>query len=246
MGCIVYSTCLPCNATLGEGAAFRETGDVKCLMDFPASHLQADLGLERASVIGLTQQACTGMLGALRLARGLLAAEPDLHRVLCLTADRFPEGARYEQAYNLISDGAASCLVSREPRGYRIVALHAMTNGALARASDDETAGSYFAFTCRAVQETLSRAGLVMAQIDWVVAQNMNRKALDVLGRLLAVPEGRLLAPTLPEVGHVISGDNLINLRTLDEGGRIAPGQHVLLTMAGYGLNWQCAVLVKA
>ena len=75
VGAIIYATCLPLNASIGSEQRFRETHDVKHLMDFPASHLQADFGLDGALVIGLSQQACTGMLGSLRLARALLHAE---------------------------------------------------------------------------------------------------------------------------------------------------------------------------
>ena len=95
---ILYATCLPANANLGAPERFAETSDVKHLMDFPASRLQADLGLEDAFVVGLAQQACTSMLGSLRMAHGLLATDPAVSRVLCVSADRFPPGARYEQA----------------------------------------------------------------------------------------------------------------------------------------------------
>lgn len=177
IGAIVYSTCLPTNANVGDAARFRATRDVKYLMDFPASHLQSQFGLERATVIGLTQQACTGMLGSLRLARTLLIAEPDIQRVLCVTADRFPDGALYEQAYTLMSDGAAACIVSTVPAGFRLVALQALTNGGLATASDDETVGSYFSYGYRTIQQTLAQAELGIADIDWIVPQNVNIRA---------------------------------------------------------------------
>src|SRR6185295_16544441 len=134
---IVYATCLPCNANVGSWTRFEETRDVKHVMDFPASHLQADFGLDDAAVIGLGQQACTWMLGSLRVARALIATEREMNRILCLTADRFPKGALYEQSYNLISDGAAACIVSREPSAFEYVGGHQITNGALAAASDD-------------------------------------------------------------------------------------------------------------
>ena len=73
----------------------------------------------------------------------------------------------------------------------------------------------------------------------------MNRKALEILARLLRIDPGRVVAPTLEEVGHVISGDNLINLKHLIDRGSIEKGERVLLFMAGYGLNWQCAILEK-
>lgn len=250
IGAIVYSTCLPLNGTLNGDQQFQETKDVKFLMDFPASHVQADFGLTNALVIGLNQQACTGMLGSLRIAKMLLSTEPEMERVLCVTSDRFPPGALYEQSYTLVSDGAAACIVSRQPdmpssniKGLRLVACHGITNGAMAQASDDETVGSYFNYAHRVILETLNRAGLTIAEINHIVPQNMNVKVWQILSRLLKFDFERVHFPTLPEAGHVISGDNIINLKHLLESNRIQLGDRILLFMAGYGLNWQCAIL---
>lgn len=245
VGAIIYSTCLPLNANIGKEKKFSETGDVKHLMDFPASHLQSDFGLNKAIVIGLNQQACTGMLGSLRLARTLLIAEPDIQRVLCVTADRFPEGALYEQSYNLISDGAAACIASTTPEGFRLIAHHAVTNGAMSKATDDETVGSFFSYTHRVIQETLDKAELDIESIDWIVPQNTNQKAWQILARLLKFDFERVYFPTIGEAGHVISGDNIINLKRLADEQKIKPGQRALLFMAGYGLNWQCVIVEK-
>ena len=245
IGAIIYSTCIPANANIGRQESFLESRDVKKLMDFPASHLQNDFALDRAIVIGLSQQACTGLLGSLRLAQALLLSEPEIERVLCLTSDRFPDGALYEQSYNLISDGAAACIVSLAPSSFRLLAVHGITNGALAQANDEETAGSFFAFSHRVIQETLIKARIAISDVAWFVAQNMNRKAVEILARLLKFDPARIVSPTLPEVAHVISGDNLINLKYLTERGQIRPGERVLLFMAGYGLNWQCVILEK-
>jgi 3-oxoacyl-[acyl-carrier-protein] synthase-3 len=249
---IVYATCLP------TGTAAAGTRDVKALMDFPASRLQAELGLSRAIVVGLHQQACTGMLGSLRLAGALLATEPGWRRVLCVSADRFPPGAWYEQAYNLISDGGAACLVSREPAAFRLLTVHQITNGGLAQgvvgrgeataggesqAGDDQTVGTYFAYTHRVVRETLARAGMAPADLDWIVTQNTHEAAWQVLARLLGVDHATVWAPSMPDVGHVISADNIVNLSALLGSGRLRAGQRIALVMAGFGLNWQCALL---
>lgn len=245
IGAIVYATCIPANANLGRPERFAESADVKDLMDFPASRLQADLGLDGAFVVGVGQQACTSMLGSLRIAHGLLATDPSLSRVLCVSADRFPPGATYEQAYSLISDGAAACVVSREPASYRLVAAHHITNGAMVAADDDETVGSYFAYTHRLVGELLARAGLGAGDVDWVVPQNTDAKAWRILSRLLHIDAGRVFCASLPDVAHVISGDNIVNLSYLGDRGTVATGDRLLLTMAGYGMNWQGVVLEK-
>jgi len=242
---IVYATCLPENGNVGSLSRYDATRDVKHRMDFPASRLQAEFGLDSAIVIGLAQQACTGMLGSLRLARALIESERGMDRVLCLTSDRFHEGALYEQSYNLISDGAAACVVSREEAAYEYVAGHQITNGALADASDDETVGSFFSFTHRAIQETFARAGIAPKELAWIAPQNTNRKAWTILARLLGVPLERVAMRTIAETAHMISGDNVVNLADLDAAGLVKPGDLVLLPMAGYGMNWQCTLLRK-
>lgn len=244
-GAIVYATCLPCNGNIGSEARYRETRDVKYLLDFPASHLQADFGLARAQVLGLNQMACTSLLGSLHFAAMLIRTDPEMRRVLCVTADRFPDGAIYEQAYNLISDGAACGIVSIEPKGFKLLAFHGITNGALAQASDDESVGAYFNYTHRAIHETLRKAGIGIKDLSWIVSQNMNIKAWQILSRLLGFDFDRVAFPTLGEVGHLISGDNFINLKRMDETGTIKSGEKALMVMSGYGLNWQCVLVEK-
>jgi 3-oxoacyl-[acyl-carrier-protein] synthase-3 len=242
---IIYATCLPINGNIGSPEAFRETRDVKHLMDFPASNLQAEFDLSRAMVIGMNQQACTAMLGSLFVSKAIMSIEPNVNRILCVTADRFPENSIYEQAYNLISDGAAACVVSREPEGFRFVASHAVTNGAMSLASDDETVGSFFNYTHRVILETLAKANLSIKDIDWIVPQNTNIIAWQIMCSLLPFDHSRVHHPTLGEAGHVISGDNVINLKHLVDSGDVRSGEKLLLFMAGYGLNWQCVILEK-
>ncbi|NUT22758.1 MAG: hypothetical protein HOV77_26620 [Hamadaea sp.] len=233
---IVYATCLP-------EPQQHPVRDVKMLMDFPASRLQAEFGLRDAIVVGLHQQACTGMLGALRVAKALLVSEPSWRRILCVTADRFPDGAWYEQAYNVISDGAAACVVGREPDVCRLLTVHHITNGGLGRAGDDETVGTYFAYTHRIVRETADRIGATPPELEWIVPQNTHEQAWRILARLLAVDHGRVWHPSLPDVGHVISADVMVNLAALLASGQAQPGDRIALAMAGFGLNWQCAAL---
>lgn len=246
VGAIVYSTCLPlngCNDAVGNSELFAGSGDVKKLMQFPASKLQAEFAMKETIVIGLNQQACTGMLGALRIARNLLLAESDMDNVLCITADRFPNGAKYEQAYNLISDGAAACLVSRREEGFRLLDVHHISNGAMVNASDDETVGSYFNYSARLVEQALARLDLQMSDIRWVVPQNTNSKAWTILSRLLGLDADQAFFPSMAETGHVISADNIINLAALRASGKLQSGDRVLTLMAGFGSNWQSAIL---
>ncbi len=240
---IVYATCLPMNGSQSNHVLFEESGDVKHVMRFPASELQAEYEMHNAFIIGLNQQACTGMLGSLRIARNFLLAENGVNNVLCVTSDRFPKGAKYEQAYNLISDGAAVCRVSRDAQGFRLLDVHHISNGAMVDASDDETVGSYFNYVVRLIGETLDKNHLAMSSVRWVVPQNTNRKAWEVLSRLLDLDVDQAFFPSMKQTGHVISADNIINLAELRSSSHLEEGDLVLTFMAGYGSNWQCALL---
>jgi 3-oxoacyl-[acyl-carrier-protein] synthase III len=239
-----FATCIPANGNIGVYDDFTRSGDVKYLMDFPVSHLQAQFKMERAQTIGITQMACTSLLGAIRIGASLLAAE-DLEHCLCLTADRFPAGAKYEQSFNLISDGAAGCILSTKKGAFLYRGAHHITNGAMAQASDDETAGFFFNYSYRLIQETLQKLQLQLSDVQWIVPQNTNSKAWQVLASLLRFDLARVLMPTRIEVGHCISGDNMINLHACLQNNIFKSGDIILLPMAGYGLNWSCVVLEK-
>ncbi|HWI03837.1 MAG TPA: 3-oxoacyl-[acyl-carrier-protein] synthase III C-terminal domain-containing protein, partial [Acidimicrobiales bacterium] len=131
------------------------------------------------------------------------------------------------------------------PAAYRLVATHHITNGAMVDADDDETVGSYFAYTHRLVTELLAKAGLTTDDIDLVVPQNTDVKAWQIVARLLRMDPAKVQTPSLADVAHVISADNIVNLSWLEERGVVQPGQRVLLTMAGYGMNWQGVVLER-
>lgn len=245
MNAIIYATCLTRNGNIGSWEVFAESKDVKSLMDFPASHLQADFSMDDAFVFGLNQMACTSLLGSIRVARNLLIAEPETENVLCLTADRFPLGAKYEQGFNIISDGAAACTVSRSPGAFKILGCHHITNGAMSQANDDETAGFYFNYTHRLIIESLERCRLSIEDVAWIVPQNTSVKAWQVLCSLLGFKFEDVLMPTIGRVGHCISGDNVINLKHSDDINCFESGDIITMPMAGFGLNWSCVILQK-
>jgi 3-oxoacyl-[acyl-carrier-protein] synthase-3 len=238
---IVFATALVESAVQCGHERFAKTGDVRWLMDFNGCALQAALGIE-AQVFGLTQQACTGLLGAMRLARCLVEAG-DCRRVLCITADRFPPGARYEQAFNLISDGAAGGVISSDGAGFRLLGWDHITDGGRRTCSDEATLGSYFAATARCVAAACTRAGIASTELDWLVTQNTHVSASRVLASILRIPLERVVQPSLADAAHVISADVLINLDTLEKSGAVNVGDRIALTMAGYGAHWQSLIL---
>jgi len=91
----------------------------------------------------------------------------------------------------------------------------------------------------------LSKAEISIDQLNWIIPQNTNRKAWQILSSLLSYDFERIQFPSLPDVGHVISADCIINLKQLESQKRLSAGDKVLLFMSGLGLNWQCLLLEK-
>ncbi|MEM7245415.1 MAG: hypothetical protein AAF533_08725 [Acidobacteriota bacterium] len=249
VGLIVFATGFPASGALVSRERFEASGDVRHLLVSPAARLQAELGLSQAEVLGLSQLACTTSLAALEVGRRALLERPDFERVLCVTADRLPEGALREQSFNLISDGAAACLLSRDTSGPRLLASGGRCLGVLADAGDEVLAASYFSHGRELVLETLGRAGLGLEQLDDLVLQNVPVAAQHVLASVLGLPPERVHCPTRAEVGHVISVDNFFNWRALTTSELREEDQqdrNVALLSVGYGQNWQCQVLGEA
>jgi 3-oxoacyl-[acyl-carrier-protein] synthase-3 len=101
----------------------------------------------------------------------------------------------------------------------------------------------YFSFTVRLIRESLEKAGMHVGDLNWIVTQNTHQKAWRILARLLDVDHAKVWSPSLPDVGHVIAADTVVNLSALLESGRLRAGDRVAVVMAGFGLTWQCALL---
>ena len=182
----------------------------------------------------------------MRVARALLAAEPDLNRVLCVTADRFPPGAYYEQAYNLISDGAAACVVSRSPGGYRLLAAHQITNGAMVPRRRRRDRRGLLHLHPPPGQRVARQGGPDRGGPGLGGPAEHQRQGLADPLPAARIDSARVFQDSLPDVGHMISGDNLVNLAYLAARRTVRPGEKLLLVMAGYGMNWQGLLLEKA
>lgn len=206
---------------------------------YPATRLQFELGLERATVIGLDQLACTALLGAVRLARSLCIAE-GLQRVLCVSSEFYPACAGREAITNCVSDAACAVLVERHAPRNRIVGGAGVTKGFFWSADSmrDEVMASYFPTAIHVIRRTLSSAQWEPGDVDWVMPHNVSATSWEILLRLAAMPNARLWSENIARVGHTLAGDNFINLRDAHDRGVIAPADRVLLFSYGYGAHW--------
>jgi 3-oxoacyl-[acyl-carrier-protein] synthase-3 len=206
---------------------------------YPATRLQFELGLFRASVVGLDQLACTAILSAVRLARALCIAE-GVERVLCVSSDFYPSEAGREAITNCTSDAACAVLVERNATRNRIVGAASVTKGFYwsADAMRDAVMASYFPTALHVMRETVTSAGWKTADVDWILPHNISSVSWEILLRLAALPNARLWNANIARIGHTLAGDNFINLRDAESCGAISSGDRLLMFSYGYGAHW--------
>jgi 3-oxoacyl-[acyl-carrier-protein] synthase-3 len=207
--------------------------------EYPATRLQFDLGLERATVLGLDQLACTAILGAVRLARALCIAE-GLERVLCVASEFYPAQAGREAITNCTSDAACAVLVERNATRNRIVGGASVTKGYYwgAASMRDEVIASYFPTAAHVIRRTLADAGWQPEAVSWIMPHNVSATSWEILRRLVALPNARLWDDNISRIGHTLAGDNFINMRDALDCGAVNPGDKVLVFAYGYGAHW--------
>lgn len=249
VGALLYATALTTSATMAanraaERGAILRLDTVSECFQYPAACLQAELELTRAAVIGVDQQGCASLMSAMRLGRAMLAVEPALGKVLCVSSDVFPAGAPRDLVYNVVSDGACAVLLERGARN-RILACAQVTKGSYwdAAAVEHEVVAAYFPTARNLIASALAEAGLELDDIALVIPHNVSRRSWDILRGLLGLDEDRLYSDNIARVGHTIASDNIINLRDAMDGGRVSPGDKLLLFTFGYGLNWAAMVV---
>ncbi|HWB04404.1 MAG TPA: 3-oxoacyl-[acyl-carrier-protein] synthase III C-terminal domain-containing protein [Verrucomicrobiales bacterium] len=240
IGALLWAGALPASHVSASTAPAGNVLDAFC---FSASRLQEELGLNHASVCGIAQQGCAGMLAALRHARALLAAEPELEHVLCVGADALPEGAQREILYNVISDAACACVVSR-----RLAFLTWRSEAWISKgwywdvpARLAEIIASYFPSSRAVINSALTKAGMRPEEIDLVISTGINASSWPVLLRLCGIPEDRLYKAR-ENFGHTVAADTILTLEDARKAGRLRPGMRLLLFTYGFGSSWCAAV----
>lgn len=242
IGALLWAGALPSSHVCASEAPAGNVLDCFC---FSASRLQEELRLTHASVCGIAQQGCAGMFAALRHARALLAAEPELDHVLCVGADALPPGAQREILYNVISDAACACVISR-----RQTWLHWHSETWISKgwywdvpARQAEIIASYFPTSRAAISQALAKAGLAPGDIDLVIPTGINAASWPVLLRLCGIPEERLFRPQR-NFGHTVSADTILMLEEARATGCLVAGMKLLLFTYGFGSSW-CAAVVE-
>jgi len=206
---------------------------------------------------------------ALRVARDMLRAEPELATVLVVAACResylLDYGNERSRFMFNFGDGAVAGLLVGDSGRNEVLGAHAITNGAYSLQVKVPGGGSVAPEGYRYLdvldpaemkggldQESLpnfvaaargaaERSGLELADIDFVCLLHTKRSMFEALLSQLGVTEEQ--AVYLEDTGHMSGVDTLLALDRAVRDGRVGEGDNVLLLSAGTGYTWAAAVI---
>lgn len=227
------------------------------------------LGATNAYAVEYDNVSC-GTPVALRLARDMLVAEPELRNVLLVGAcresyllDYANERSRF--MFNF-GDGAAAALLVKDGERNELLGSYGLTDGSLslhvkvARGGSVHSSDGY-AFLdvddpaamkeqldqtslknfVRAAEGALRRSGLTLRDISFLCPLHMKHSMHVALCDALGVDLAR--AEVLDDTGHMSGVDTLLSLDRAVRAGRVGDGDVVLLVAAGTGYTWAASVV---
>jgi 3-oxoacyl-[acyl-carrier-protein] synthase-3 len=219
-----------------------------------ACRLQERLGLPRAAAFDLSA-ACSGFIYALSAASQSIASGVCRH-ALVVGAERLSSITDYTDRNTcvLFGDGAGAVVLGpvEEGRGFRSFELGADgTGGDLLTLNDKGCIAmngrEVFKFAVRimgsAAEEALSKAGLTKADIDLLVPHQANIRIIDAALERLDLPADKCMV-NLHRYGNVSAASIPLALDEAVRGGRVNPGDCVVLVGFGGGLTWGASVLI--
>jgi len=216
------------------------------LFQYPVAQLRHALELPKANSLAISQQGCSGLLSAIDIAYHLLkSSDQESESVLCATVDVLPNGTKREIMYNVMSDAAASVLITKNSDKNRIIHFHQQILPYYwdTPLHENELLASYFPMAQRAIESALSGAGLKISDIKWFVPHNVSLRSWEILAKLVHIPMEKIWTNNIARTGHTVSSDHIINLVDMEKEGVLKKGDHLLLFTFGFGATWSCLIL---
>ena len=226
-----------------------------------AAKVQAALGITSGPAVDVAA-ACTGFIYALSVAHGWIKTGI-AKRVMVIGAESMSRIVDWTDRSTciLFGDGAGAVILEASDdaaRGIRAISLEAngefwpllCTNGGV---SSTQTAGTLFMEGQEVFRHgvekmsaitvsTVAKAGLNLADVNWVVPHQANARMIRMIARTLKVSEDKCVVT----VGHHANTSAASIPLALDEAnrdGRLKNGQIIAMPALGAGLTWGCCVI---
>ncbi|HLJ94873.1 MAG TPA: 3-oxoacyl-[acyl-carrier-protein] synthase III C-terminal domain-containing protein [Gemmataceae bacterium] len=236
--------------------ALLVTSEAPPLLTGMAANLNHRLRLEPHAPAIEIGGACTGFLAAFRIAQGLLDQVGSVLVIAVEAATRYlhvQPGPAGEDAA-LFGDGAAACLLCRDPQGVDAVPVgpvvlgadgssagllqaELLQNGVEFRMRRFELASRAVEAMARSVRELAGRHGLSISDLDAIVVHGGNGRLPGLLARKLGLPPERIWSAT-PQTGNLGSASLPVAWAA-----HPLPKGRSIWTAVGAGLMWGAVML---
>lgn len=229
---------------------------------FPSSatKVQAALGIPDCIAFDV-HAVCTGFLYALSIADSMLRSG-NAGKALVIGAETFSRILDWEDRATcvLFGDGAGALVLGADESESGVLAtkLHAdgRHNDLLFVDGGPSTTGTVGKLRMKGrevfrhavvnladvLNEVLEEAGLVAADVDWVVPHQANARILDATARKLGLPSEKVIV-TVAEHANTSAASVPLAFDAAVKDGRIKRGDIVVLEAMGGGFTWGAAAL---
>ncbi|MQY07864.1 3-oxoacyl-ACP synthase III family protein [Actinomadura macrotermitis] len=234
-----------------------------------ACRLQAAIGAGLVPALDVSG-ACTGFVNALRVAEGLMRADPEIRHALVAGSEVFSKFIDVTDRATavLFGDGAGAAVLSRVPRPYGL--LHtclgadgrgadlvgiAAGGGRMPATPDTVAEGRHFihmrgrpirAFILDRLplllEQVLIETGHSMDEIDLVIPHQANMRLVKEMLAGIGVPDDRVVF-TGERYGNTGAASIPISLHAAVQQGRLHEGMLVLFIALGAGLTWGATLI---
>ncbi len=192
-----------------------------------AGTILAGIGLGDIPFYGLNLNRCVNLLAALDVASAFVASGR-YRRILVITTDRAADEDERVLPYALLSDGAASCLVTADEDGrdrYQLLACAtAQETGSLDWSNEISSD-----LTRRVNDSLLASRGMRVGDVAGLMHANIFKPLVVMKERQAGFTPRQIYTDNIGRVGHCFAADPLINLVDRVPLGHVRPDGHYML-----------------
>lgn len=235
-----------------------------------AAIIQHKIGAAKAAAVDV-QAACSGFLYGLSIAKAYVESGM-YQKVLLISTEKMSAFIDYQDRNTcvLFGDGASACVISSDNKGLAIDAVCLGADGDLADLVIIPAGGArhpasevtlqkrmhYFKMSGKevfkyavkkmgsAAVECLTKAGVSLNQINWVIPHQANLRIMEAMAKLFEMPAERIYK-TIHKYGNISAACIPVALDELMQETKPSSGERILLLAAGGGMTWGSALLTK-
>jgi len=242
---VVYTTCSfwsdPELPVIGKDAQLSSEFSKKIIRNVVHS-----LGMSNAQSFGVFLAESGNFTSGIRVARNLIVAE-ELRNVIYVNTDKLTdeESKVVPSEISMMSEAAASCLVTREKRGGFLLGKLAQKSNPLMSTFGENAALKVLMEVAKGVKaacDTVSNGDSSVYRK--LITNNYSHNTLKMLAHQAGCADAQLYLDNLARLAHAFASDTLINLKDFCAAEGVRRGDKFLLLSSG-PLTWGALELEK-